>query len=90
MATTTIESKEVLTDEASPLPDMELLNIVEVFNVPGVMQTGNIPLPAPFMNLSKGAPRHALKLNFMFWLRKDIEEWVNKILYPRRRRKFKG
>ena len=56
-------------------PSIELLSLQEVYSVPGVMATGNQPLPKPYLDFRRHAKpgyRHEL----MFWLRGDIEEWV--------------
>jgi hypothetical protein len=54
-----------------PMTDIELLDIEEVYAVPGVMQSGNRPLPQPFWTLrSSNGAKH------MFWLRGDIERWL--------------
>ena len=54
-----------------PMTDIELLDIEEVYAIPGVIQSGNRPLPQPFWTLrSSNGAKH------MFWLRGDIERWL--------------
>ncbi len=57
------------------IPALDLLTIQEVTALPGVRQATS-PLPRPFMDLSKFAPKKANPYALRFWLRSDIQRWL--------------
>lgn len=59
------------------LPDMDLLNVNEVYAIPGVMQTGNISLPAPILDFRKYGSSKPMEN--LYWLRGDIERWLKSL-----------
>ncbi len=57
------------------MPGLDLLTIQEVTAIPGVRQCPS-PLPPPIMDLSKLSPKKANPLAHRYWLRKDIQRWL--------------
>lgn len=55
----------------------DLLSLAQVYEVPGVMQTGNAPFPKPALDLRKrGQISPNYPLDVLFWRRSQIESWV--------------
>ncbi len=59
------------------LPALDLLDIQEVTALPGVRQCRS-PLPPPYMDLSKLSPKRENPLAHRYWLRGDIERWLER------------
>jgi hypothetical protein len=55
--------------------EIDLLDIKEVYEVPGVMQLGDT-LPKPYFDFRKIAPKGTCRTSHLYWLRRDIEKWV--------------
>ncbi len=57
------------------IPALDLLTIQEVTALPGVRQARS-PLPPPFMDLSKFVPTKGNPFAHRYWLRSDIQRWL--------------
>lgn len=57
------------------IPELDLLTIQEVTALPGVRQATS-PLPPPYMDLSKFALKSGNPFALRYWLRGDIERWL--------------
>lgn len=65
----------------SGFAELELLDFQGVYSMPGAMDTGRNPPPKPFMDFRDSMPKWDNGLNHLYWLKKDIEEWISSILY---------
>lgn len=67
--------------EPISIPSIDLLTMKEVYDLPGVMQTGNTPLPPPFFDFRPAARKikSCSSTDHVYWLRRDIETWLNSL-----------